>query len=485
MKITFVNGDRAGDELEYSLPEITIGREDGNIFRIPVPGVSRYHAKIWRNDSGQWMICDQGSTNGVKVNKKRINSTVVITENDEIEIGKQILRVSGLEAEMPKVIFNPIPGASAAIPDLPESSTPDFAPGTARPVSPEPPSAENGNQPLDLLLDSLKEQTGDLFSGKKTQKQPQSSVAAPPVPGGKPAMRKSTQIMLVGIVISLLAVIATVFLRGLPVAGSDAETSQDEKKYLVLQYVKEEITKDNIFRFVMLLEGDQVTFTIDDIKSKRHFSRKAQVEKDSLEILLEHLNRSAIWTMKQPEDARSSSVKLKRNLLVCLSPQMVNFSVDGPYAPAAFEEVESAISVLAESYDLQTIALTSDELKRQAKICFEKAEDLFNNREGRTENLRNSIVRYQQVVNLLEQFSPPPQMWDVARKRLAEAQRIRQRKLEDLNYEWVRAGQVRDFESLRRVLLQTIELTEPSSKEHKLARERLLKLDVYLRKRNQ
>ena len=136
MKITFVNGDRAGDELEYSLPEITIGREDGNIFRIPVPGVSRYHAKIWRNDSGQWMICDQGSTNGVKVNKKRINSTVVITENDEIEIGKQILRVSGLEAEMPKVIFNPIPGASAAIPDLPESSTPDFAPGTARPVSP-------------------------------------------------------------------------------------------------------------------------------------------------------------------------------------------------------------------------------------------------------------------------------------------------------------------------------------------------------------
>lgn len=484
MKITFVNGDRAGDELEYSLPEITIGREDGNIFRIPVPGVSRYHAKIWRNDSGQWMICDQGSTNGVKVNKKRINNTVVITENDEIEIGKQILRVSGLEAEMPKVIFNPIPGASAAIPDLPESSTPDFAPGTARPVSPEP-AAENGNQPLDLLLDSLKEQTGDLFSGKKTQKQSLCSAAAPSAPGGKPAMRKSTQIMLIGIVIALLVVIATVVLRGFPVATSNTEEAKDAKKYLVIQYVKEEITNDNIFRFVMLLEGDQVTFTIDDIKSKRHFSRKAQVEKESLEILQEHLNRSAIWTMKQPEDARSSSVNLKRNLLICLSPQMVNFSVEGPYAPAAFEEVESAISVLAESYDLQTIALTSDELKRQAKVCFEKAEDLFNNREGRTENLRNSIVRYQQVVNLLEQFSPPPQMWDVARKRLAEAQRIRQRKLDDLNYEWVRAGQVKDFESLRHVLLQTIELTESSSKEHKLARQRLLKLDVYLRKRNQ
>ena len=68
MKITFINGSRAGDELEYSLSEITIGREDGNILRIPVPGVSRYHAKIWQTGSGQWLLNDQGSTNGVKLN---------------------------------------------------------------------------------------------------------------------------------------------------------------------------------------------------------------------------------------------------------------------------------------------------------------------------------------------------------------------------------------------------------------------------------
>ena len=30
MKIFFVNGVRGGDEVEFALPEITIGRDDGN-----------------------------------------------------------------------------------------------------------------------------------------------------------------------------------------------------------------------------------------------------------------------------------------------------------------------------------------------------------------------------------------------------------------------------------------------------------------------
>ena len=49
MKISFVNGVRSGDEAEFALPEITIGREDGNIVRIPTEGVSRYHARLWLN----------------------------------------------------------------------------------------------------------------------------------------------------------------------------------------------------------------------------------------------------------------------------------------------------------------------------------------------------------------------------------------------------------------------------------------------------
>lgn len=72
MKIFFVNGVRSGDEVEFALPEITIGRDDGNILRIPTEAVSRYHARLKQNESGVWTICDQGSTNGVKLNRVRI-----------------------------------------------------------------------------------------------------------------------------------------------------------------------------------------------------------------------------------------------------------------------------------------------------------------------------------------------------------------------------------------------------------------------------
>jgi hypothetical protein len=481
MKITFINGSKAGEELEYSLPEITIGRDDGNILRIPMPGVSRYHARIWRNDSGQWFLSDQGSTNGVKQNGKRIFNTVELTEGDELEIGKQQIRINQLEAAMPKVIFNPIPSTGAPIPDSETSTAPAFAPGMAQPVKSVPAAAEEpeNSEPLNFLLDSLKDQTNELFSGKKNN--PAKKSPASQAEAGQTGMRFSTKVMLLGIALSFLAIAATLLLKGLP--GTAAKTPP-APGYLAIQYSKEEITPDNIFRFAMLLEGNQVTFTVDDIKSQRHFQRTEQVDDSSLEILRSQLERSPIWTMQEPQATRSSEVTMTRKLMICESPRLVEHKVEGPYAPAPFEEIESILAILAEGYNLQTVALTSEELHRQAKACFEKAEDLFDNREGRLENLRNAIIRYQQVENYLGQFSPPPPMWNTARKRIREAEDIRKRKLTELNNEYIRAGQIRDLEGIRQVLLDTIELTDPASKEHKLARQRLLKLDMHLRKRN-
>ena len=84
MKIFFVNGIRGGDEVEFAIPEITIGREDDNVLRIPTAGVSRYHARIYRNTAGEWLVGDQGSTNGVKLNRSRIVSDTVLREGDLI-----------------------------------------------------------------------------------------------------------------------------------------------------------------------------------------------------------------------------------------------------------------------------------------------------------------------------------------------------------------------------------------------------------------
>jgi len=149
-------------------------------------------------------------------------------------------------------------------------------------------------------------------------------------------------------------------------------------------------------------------------------------------------------------------------------------------APKAFEDVEYAINTFAENYGLQTIAMTPEELREQAEQSFVKAEDLFANREAKLSNLRSAIQRYTLAVNYLEQFSPKPALWDRARKRLEEAEKIRRQKYQDLNYERIRLVNVKEFEQLRFVLHQMMELCDPDSREYDSARQMLFKLDNYL-----
>lgn len=50
------------------------------------PNVSRRHAELRRNSSGDWGIVDRGSTNGVKVNGRRVDSSR-LAPGDEVSLG--------------------------------------------------------------------------------------------------------------------------------------------------------------------------------------------------------------------------------------------------------------------------------------------------------------------------------------------------------------------------------------------------------------
>jgi hypothetical protein len=50
------------------------------------PNVSRRHAEL-RPSGGSWVICDLGSTNGVKVNGKRIEGSQPLKAGDRVELG--------------------------------------------------------------------------------------------------------------------------------------------------------------------------------------------------------------------------------------------------------------------------------------------------------------------------------------------------------------------------------------------------------------
>jgi hypothetical protein len=67
-------------------PQATIGRSKQAECVLSDPNVSRRHAELRRSQSGDWTIADLGSTNGVKVNGRRVTSTR-LSPGDEVTLG--------------------------------------------------------------------------------------------------------------------------------------------------------------------------------------------------------------------------------------------------------------------------------------------------------------------------------------------------------------------------------------------------------------
>jgi pSer/pThr/pTyr-binding forkhead associated (FHA) protein len=67
-------------------PVATIGRSKSVECVLSDPNVSRRHAELRRGDNGDWQIVDLGSTNGIKVNGRRVPSTR-LSPGDQVTVG--------------------------------------------------------------------------------------------------------------------------------------------------------------------------------------------------------------------------------------------------------------------------------------------------------------------------------------------------------------------------------------------------------------
>jgi pSer/pThr/pTyr-binding forkhead associated (FHA) protein len=79
-----------GKRTVLSGSRVLLGRSRDCDLTIDDPNVSRRHAEF-RNEDGNWIVTDLGSTNGVKVNGRRAEETV-LRDGDEVALGLVKLR---------------------------------------------------------------------------------------------------------------------------------------------------------------------------------------------------------------------------------------------------------------------------------------------------------------------------------------------------------------------------------------------------------
>jgi pSer/pThr/pTyr-binding forkhead associated (FHA) protein len=79
-----------GKRVVLSGSRILIGRSRDCDFTLEDPNASRRHAEL-RNEGGHWIVSDLGSTNGVKVNGRKVEEAA-LQPGDELAFGLARLR---------------------------------------------------------------------------------------------------------------------------------------------------------------------------------------------------------------------------------------------------------------------------------------------------------------------------------------------------------------------------------------------------------
>ena len=89
-----VQGLATGSTFALTAGDVTIGRDGENEIVLAENTVSRYHARLLRQDNGQFALTDLGSANGVYVNGTRIQRAI-LRSGDQVKVGDNFFRFQG------------------------------------------------------------------------------------------------------------------------------------------------------------------------------------------------------------------------------------------------------------------------------------------------------------------------------------------------------------------------------------------------------
>jgi pSer/pThr/pTyr-binding forkhead associated (FHA) protein len=520
MKIYFLNGLRKDEQFELSGEEFSLGRELNNDVVIETDGVSRYHAKLFKQPDGSWLLEDLESMNGCKVNKKLIKGQRLLKEGDVVTLGDQNFRMEGDKKEVKKeekkesasipiiqtvkepleekktmaskntvkkIVFEPIPKKTAKPAEkAPEKSKKNSSPqpiiGTVKPKTIAEKAKPEVKKSPEVTAKELSESADNIFGEQNNNSNVDKKNSGPGAAKKHIFNIIFYLVLLVGVVIFVF-----LFLNSNKEIKKQSVTSVSKNKKipLVLSYVKTKVTRDNIFRFSLLIENNKSKFTIDDLKSDRH---RSEIFKDIKPEFIKALKTAIEGTGfmdLQPISKGSvvNNLDETRKMTIALNKKYNSITIQNNSAPTSFEDIESAIEDFADSYDLLTFAMPPKELQKRAIESFKKAEEYYANRKAKASNLLAAEDRYKLTVDYMSQFSPKPKIWDIARRRYAEVKAMRKKRRKELHYEVERLERLKKLKEAREALNEMLELTPIDESNYKKIQLKITRISERLNAR--
>lgn len=85
--------DQTSIERRFKIPEVILGRDPACDFPLNEKTISIRHCKLSFHDK-QWWVEDLDSTNGSFLNGSRITTPVVLTNHDDLRLGKNSVSIT-------------------------------------------------------------------------------------------------------------------------------------------------------------------------------------------------------------------------------------------------------------------------------------------------------------------------------------------------------------------------------------------------------
>jgi len=442
-----VKGEKIGQEFSVPRTGMRVGRSHANDVVYSDDALSQFHCRFFfKSDDTLW-VTDFASTNQTLVNGTPVTEQQLFA-GDMIEIGNQVFRVirGTMDGDPAPDVEAPPATASAAVQATDKSSAP-------------PPAAPS----FDLGFKSSS--TPTFTKGQK----------------------RSAVLKLAWTLAGLLLVVASAILA-LRFAGGEPEEvipSQPPVPPLTVLYEKIEGDPENIFRYALRIEDDELHIQIDDIKNQRHVYREKELDREIVDGLTEALQASQFSALQNDYSGVSPGVHNLSDITVIIGRKAHRVRVLNRVEPEDFRRVQDLIEEFGRvELGLAALAMTPERLRELAQNAYLEGRKRYEERDVRYENLSESVRQFTLAQWYLETIEPKPAFYPAILQGQEQSMSELNDRYSDYLFRAERAIKLKDWEEAASNLRVIMELIPDRSDErHQKTENQLLIVERYLRRR--